>query len=66
MNRRGEALLNERDKPKVLIVDDMKENVELMEAYLQSNPMRLSAHTEEMKPLIRLRKKNRTSSFWTL
>ena len=26
--------MNEKNKPKVLIVDDMKENVELMEAYL--------------------------------
>ena len=38
MNQRGEALLNENNKPKVLIVDDMKENVELMEAYLSVEP----------------------------
>lgn len=38
MNPREEALLNEKNKPKVLIVDDMKENVELMEAYLVVEP----------------------------
>jgi len=30
--------LNEKNTPKVLIVDDMKENVELMEAYLAVEP----------------------------
>ena len=30
--------MNEKNKPKVLIVDDMKENVELMEAYLAVEP----------------------------
>lgn len=38
MNLREEALLNENNKQKVLIVDDMKENVELMEAYLAVEP----------------------------
>lgn len=38
MNPREEALLNEKNKPKVLIVDDMKENIELMEAYLAVEP----------------------------
>ena len=38
MNPREEALLNEKTKPKILIVDDMKENVELMEAYLAVEP----------------------------
>lgn len=38
MNQREEALLNEKNKPKVLIVDDMKENIELMEAYLAVEP----------------------------
>ncbi len=38
MNPREEALLNEKIKPKILIVDDMKENVELMEAYLAVEP----------------------------
>ncbi|KKG08703.1 response regulator [Methanosarcina sp. 2.H.A.1B.4] len=30
--------MNEKNKPKVLIVDDMKENIELMEAYLAVEP----------------------------
>ena len=30
--------MNEKNTPKVLIVDDMKENVELMEAYLAVEP----------------------------
>lgn len=30
--------MNEKNKPKILIVDDMKENVELMEAYLAVEP----------------------------
>ncbi|AAM05831.1 TPA: methanogen output domain 1-containing protein [Methanosarcina acetivorans] len=38
MNQMEEALLNEKNKPKVLIVDDKKENVELMEAYLAVEP----------------------------
>jgi len=38
MSQREEALLNKKNKPKVLIVDDMKENVELMEAYLAVEP----------------------------
>jgi len=38
MKPREEILLNEKNKPKVLIVDDMKENVELMEAYLAVEP----------------------------
>jgi DNA-binding response OmpR family regulator len=33
-----EALLNEKSKPKILIVDDMPENVELIEAYLSLEP----------------------------
>ncbi|MPM91912.1 Regulator of RpoS [bioreactor metagenome] len=38
MKPREGALLNEKNKPKILIVDDMKENVELMEAYLAVEP----------------------------
>lgn len=38
MSQREEALLNKKNKQKVLIVDDMKENVELMEAYLAIEP----------------------------
>jgi two-component system cell cycle response regulator len=33
-----EALLNEKSKPKILIVDDMPENIELIEAYLSLEP----------------------------
>jgi two-component system cell cycle response regulator len=33
-----EALRNEKSKPKILIVDDMPENIELIEAYLSLEP----------------------------
>jgi DNA-binding response OmpR family regulator len=33
-----EALRNEKSKPKILIVDDMPENIELIEAYLSFEP----------------------------
>ena len=38
MSPGDEALLNEKSKPKILIVDDMPENVELIEAYLSLEP----------------------------
>lgn len=38
MSPEDEALLNEKSKPKILIVDDMPENVELIEAYLSLEP----------------------------
>ncbi|KKH68721.1 response regulator [Methanosarcina mazei] len=41
MKQKEEALLNENNRPKVLIVDDMRENVELMEAYLAVEPYKV-------------------------
>ena len=38
MSPGGEFLLSEKSKPKILIVDDMPENVELIEAYLSLEP----------------------------
>lgn len=38
MNLGDEALQIEKDKPKILIVDDIPENVELIEAYLSVEP----------------------------
>ncbi|MDD3245687.1 MAG: methanogen output domain 1-containing protein [Methanosarcina sp.] len=58
MNPREEALLNENIKPKILIVDDMKENVELMEAYLAVEPYEVVSASGGKEALQKVKNEN--------
>jgi len=58
MNPREEALLNEKIKPKILIVDDMKENVELMEAYLAVEPYEVVSASGGKEALQKVKNEN--------
>ena len=66
MKQKEEALLNENNRPKVLIVDDMRENVELMEAYLAVEPYKVFCAYGGKEALRIVDKENPISSFWML